>query len=342
MGTSSKPRILILNQNWLGDALFSTPAIRALRKKFPNAYIACLAPRRVAEALGRNPHLDEVLVYNERAMLVTLVEPFRIFWALKKRRFDTAFFLNRSKSKAFLALLAGIGRRIGYARLGRSWLLTQAVPPPGRMHKIDQFLYLIGQAGVPAAGRHPELIPSQEDRDRAARLLLSEGITPDEPFAVVHAGGNWDLKRWPVKNFIEWIRLYVSRNKGKVLLCGTASEEALAKQILDAFPDGRVVSMCGKTELGPFAELLKRAKIVLSNDSGPIHLAVSQKTRTVGVFGPTSPAETGPVSDGPLRVLWKDVGCSVPCYFRACDHRVCMDLLTPEEVFKTTEEVMAS
>ena len=86
---------------------------------------------------------------------------------------------------------------------------------------------------------------------------------------------------------------------------------------------------------------MKRARFILSNDSGPIHVAASQRTRILGLYGPTSPKETGPVSKGPVRLLWLDVGCTVPCYFRSCDARACMDLLTPEEVLERAEELLA-
>jgi len=99
-----------------------------------------------------------------------------------------------------------------------------------------------------------------------------------------------------------------------------------------------VVSLCGKTTLDVLARLLKGAEFLLSNDSGPIHLAASQKTKLIGLFGPTSPVLTGPVSDAPMSILWKDVGCEVPCYYRSCNYRVCMELVTPQEVFQKSME----
>ena len=335
-------RILILNQNWLGDVLFSTPAIRALRQRYPQAHITCLAPRRVAEVLSHNPNLNEVLVYNERAMLVTLFEPLRILWMMRCRRFEAVFFFHRSRSKAFLAWLAGIPVRVGFSREGRGWLLTHPVAMPrGSLHKTDLFLYLLATLGISSAGRWPEMEATREEEKALNDLLLTEGISKEQSFVVLHVGGNWDLKRWPIEYFIRWTRLFLESRDWKVVLCGSAGEERLARQVLQAFPGGKVVSLCGRTKLGELAALMKRAKMVLSNDSGPIHVAASQRARTLGLFGPTSPMETGPISEGPLRVLWKDVGCQVPCYFRACNGRACMNFLTPEEVFERTQELLA-
>lgn len=125
-----------------------------------------------------------------------------------------------------------------------------------------------------------------------------------------------------------------------VLLCGTESERPVCESIATPLKKERVVSLCGETSLDTLALLLKRSRIFLTNDSGPIHLAASQGARIVALFGPTSPAITGPVSAAPSRVLHKDVGCEVPCYFRSCSGRVCMEWLTPEEAFAQTRELL--
>ena len=132
----------------------------------------------------------------------------------------------------------------------------------------------------------------------------------------------------------------MKQRRGKVILCGSASEEKIAREIISRVSSPELVSLCGKTSLDTLALLLKTAQLLVSNDSGPIHLAASQGTRIVGLFGPTSAEQTGPVSDAPIKILQKDVGCRVPCYYRACDYRVCMDLLSPEEVFLETQKIL--
>jgi lipopolysaccharide heptosyltransferase II len=321
------PRILIVNANWLGDVLFSTPALRALRKKFPEAHLACLAPARCAEVLRGNPHLDEVILCTDRDTVLSWPEFARVAWKLRKKRFDTVLFFHRSKTKALLARLAGIPERIG-ARSASG------------LHRTDETLGMLASLGIPDDGRAPEFIPSEEARSRSAALLAEAGMAGNDPFVVVHAGGNWDLKRWPAAHFTEWMRLFLEHFPHKVILCGTAAESALCDEIRRPFDVRRVVSLCGRTTLGELAAVLGRAELLLSNDSGPIHLAASQRTPLVGLFGPTSPERTGPVSEGAVRIIQKDVGCQVPCYFRSCDHRVCMEWLSPREVFERTKELL--
>ncbi|MGH7197414.1 MAG: lipopolysaccharide heptosyltransferase II [Candidatus Omnitrophota bacterium] len=335
------PNILIVNVNWLGDVLFSTPAIRALRKKFPEATLACLAPPRCAEVLRRNPHLNDVIICPDEDSVLSWPRLAATFFELRKKRFDTAIFFHRSKTKVFMAWLAGVPERIGYRVGSRIRFLTKSVPEPGTpLHRTDYFLRLLRDLGIPEEGRTPDFVPSKEAEAQAEALLADEGVAKRENYVVVHPGGNWDLKRWPVSHFVEWTRLFRKEFPHKVLVCGTPAETGLSAGIKSHFKDNGVVSLCGKTSLDVLAVLLRGAKLLLSNDSGPIHLAASQRTPIVGVFGPTSDEETGPLSEGGVRIVKKDVGCQIPCYFRACDTRVCMDWLTPEEVFKKTKELL--
>ena len=267
------------------------------------------------------------------------------FWSavgkLKKRRFDTAIFFHRSKTKVWLAKLAGIPQRWGSSAPGREKLLTRACPAPILpLHRTDALLFLLNELGIPSDGRRYDLIPDPLGREELETVFRENGISPDEPYAVVHPGGNWELKRWPEAHFARWIELYLKEFGGKVILCGTRPEEGIAVRIRSCFESDSVVSLCGKTSIDALVFLLKDAVLLLSNDSGPIHLAASQGTKIVGVYGPTSPAGTGPVSDAPAAILWKNVGCEVPCYFRSCNHRICMDWMKPEEVFEKTKVLL--
>jgi lipopolysaccharide heptosyltransferase II len=335
-------RILIVNVNWLGDVLFSTPAIRAVRKASPKAHVACLVPARCREVLANNPYLDQVLVADDDTSFAGWPAAFALASRLRKEKFDTAIFFHRSKTKAFVARLAGIPDRLGYDVHGARRGLTRACPPPAPpFHRIDYFLGLVYALGFPEDGRGPDFFPRHEAAAELDGLFREKGLRRGEPYVIVHAGGNWDLKRWPPAHFTEWIRLFRTRFPWKVVLCGTAGEIAVAEKIRSAFTGSEVVTLCGRTSLDALALLLKGAKLLISNDSGPIHLAATQKTPILGIFGPTSAAETGPVSEGPVRIVMKDVGCEVPCYFRECDRRVCMEWITPEQAFVEAQGMLA-
>ena len=332
-----RTRILIINVNWLGDVLFSTPAIRAIRKKYPQAFIACLVPPRCSGLLKNNPYLNEVIEAEDRIPFYSFWRHIQVISMLKKRHFDTAILFHRSKTKALWALAAGIPERAGYAGLGREGFLTLSYPnPDGALHRTDYFLNLLHKLGIPEDGREPDFYPKKEAEHELVKLLETHGLKAGEPYAVVHAGGNWLLKRWPAGYFMKWAELFLERYPWKIILCGTGSEKAVADEISAHFKNGRVISFCGKTSLDALALLLKNSQMLLTNDSGPIHLAATQGARIVGLFGPTSPELTGPISRGKTLILKKDVGCEIPCYYRSCDLRVCMDWLKPEEVFEKT------
>lgn len=330
-------RILLVGVNWLGDALLSTPAVRAVRRAYPLAHLEILVPRRVRGVFERNPHLNGVIVYDDRAPILS-----PSFWKtaseLRSRFFDAAILLHGSRTKARLVRWAGISQRWGIAGEGRDPLLTRTAPPsPAGTHRAQTYLDLIAAFGIPADGRKLDFIPDPAAEASLGRLFQSAGLDFRQPFAVVHAGGNWELKRWPVSHFCVWLdRFLEAQPRTAVVLSGAASEEGIAREIAGDADPKRVTVFSGRTSLDELAWLFRGAEFVLSNDSGPIHLAASQKARIIGLYGPTSPAETGPWSEGPVHILWKDPGCEIPCYFRSCGHRVCLDSLSPEAVLKQT------
>ncbi len=336
-----KPRLLIVNVNWLGDVLFSTPAIRALRKHQPSATIACLVPSRCAPVLRNNPYLNEVIPYEDRRSMTAWPEYGRVIGELRKRHFDRAIFFHRSKTKVFLAALAGIQERIGYSALSRDRFLTRTYEAPlEKIHRIDYFLNLLENMGIPPDGRTLDFFPERGAEASLERLLQCRGVPQGASYVVVHPGGNWALKQWPADYFVEWIRLFLNRFPYRVVLCGTKREKGLSRQIESHFCEKEVISLCGETSLDVLAMLLRKARFLLSNDSGPVHLAASQETPILALFGPTSPGITGPVSKNRMILLRKDVGCEIPCYFRSCNYRVCMEWLKPQEVFEKTLELL--
>ena len=174
------PKILIVGVNWLGDVLFLTPAIRALKAHFPEACFACAVPARCAGLLQNNPYLSEVIEWDDKIFLWTPFKFFSTLRRIKKRRFNSVIFFHRSKTKAFMAWLAGIRRRAGYEA------------PFQDLHRTDHFLNLIKKMGVPPAGRTPDFFIKKGTEEELRGLLLEKGVALGEPYIVVHAGGNWE------------------------------------------------------------------------------------------------------------------------------------------------------
>ena len=333
-------RILIINVNWLGDVLFSTPFIRAIRKRFPQSYIACMVVPRCRSMLELNPNLNEIIIYDEEGRHKGILGKTKLIMFLRSKRFDAAFILHRSFTRALIVFLSGIKKRIGYRTKRRTLLLTDPVELPRiGTHKVDYFLNIAGRFGADTDTKDYEFFVSDLDRKYTENLLSKEGIGKKDKLVVINPGGNWDLKRWPKENFAKLSDSLIKKLEVKVAISGAEKDRGLGKEIASIMKEKAAV-LCGRTSLKELGALLERADLVISNDSGPMHIAVSMKTPVVSLFGPTSSEFTGPYGRGNYTVLCRSVGCKVPCYQLDCTDNRCMKAITPEEVFAEAKEML--
>jgi heptosyltransferase-2 len=340
-------RILIVNVNWVGDVLFSTPFIRAVRRARPGAHIACLIHPRCSEMLGANPRVDETIVYDEEGVHRSVAGKLRLVLELRRKRFDTAFILHRSFTKALIAYLAGIRRRAGYATKGRAGLLTDVVEDPdGPCHKVDYFLNIARASKIEPDGDSCEFFVAETDRQAVGRLLAGEGIKSGDRVVVLCPGGNWDPKRWPKESFARLGGRLAARPGTKVVISGAAKDSALAAGIARMMPGAtRPAVTAGRTTLGQLGALLERAALVVANDSGPMHMAVALKAPTIALFGPTSPGLTGPRGSGVYAVISGDarrdgLECEVPCYDVTCAANECMSGISVDAVYEKADGML--
>lgn len=329
--------ILIVNVNWVGDVLFSTPAIRAIRQYYPTAHIACMVVPRCKEVLELNPNLNELIIYDEDELHKSLLGKLKLISALKKRHFNIVFLFHRSLTRTLMVALSGIHERVGIYTPKRGFLLTKKVEPPkSEIHKVEQFLNIVRAKGIDFSNRNLEFFIRKDDEAYAEELLKSEGIKRDDILIVLNPGGNWDLKRWSARNFAELGDKLIDIHKARILITGADRDIELGQAISNDMKHKPVIA-CGKTTLRQLAALLKRVNLVISNDSGPMHIAVSQGARTIALFGPTDPKITGPYGDGKYVVIHKSLeklGCTIPCYNLNCEDNACMKAITVEDVIK--------
>ena len=327
-------RILIVNVNWLGDTLFVTPFIRAVRESYPDSYIAVLTHSRCREILEGNPRINEIIIYDERRRHRHLLGKFSIVSELKSKKFDSAFILRRSLSRTMLLFLSKIPERIGYDSKRAGFLLTKKAAPPSiskDLHRVEYFLGLARAVGMHPKSVNYEFFISKKDRDKAGETLKREGLKGREDFIVINPGGNWDLKRWPAENFARLGDEAFNRFNTRVALTGADKDMDLCKHV-SGLMKARPALLCGKTDLKTLAAVFEKARWVISNDSGPMHIAVGVKTPVVTLFGPTSPRITGPYGDGVYKILQKHVDCEIPCYNLSCKDNKCMKAITVEDV----------
>jgi lipopolysaccharide heptosyltransferase II len=327
-------RILIFNVNWLGDVLFSTAAIRNIRRNFPRSFIACVVPGRCYPVLKGNPHLDEVLIFDERDRHKSVLAQLHFVKTLKAKNFDTAFILHRSFTRALLCRLAGIPERIGYETKKRGFLLTKKIPSPDpdSLHRIDYYLNIIEQAGLKVEDRYTEIFVSDEDTDFVEDFLKKSAVHKGDFLAVINPGGNWLPKRWPKESWADLADKLISQLKVKVVITGAHNDAPLVAEIRKAMQEEPVIA-CGKFNIKQLAALAKRADVFITADTGPVHIAnACGAKKIIALFGPTAPEITGPYPLKNVVILQKDVGCKIPCYNVKCKDNRCMKAITPDEV----------
>ncbi|MCU0651555.1 MAG: lipopolysaccharide heptosyltransferase II [Candidatus Omnitrophica bacterium] len=327
-------RILIFNVNWIGDVLFSTAVLRNIRRNYPGSFIACIIPGRCYPVLKGNPHLDEVIIFDEHDRHKNVFSKFSFVQLLKRKRFDTAILLHGSLTRALICKLADIPEIIGYNTKKRGWLLSKKIPLPAKdaLHRIDFYLNIIEKAGLRVEDRYLEFFISEDDEKFTIEFLDKQGIARNETIIGINTGGNWLPKRWPKEYWMKLIQLIQNELGLKVVISGGHQDLTLARKISEQLQDKPLIT-CGLLNLKQSAALLKRLDLFISGDSGPLHIANTVGTKKIiALFGPTHSSITGPFPAKNVTILQKDVGCKVPCYEVNCEDNRCMKAITPEEV----------
>jgi heptosyltransferase-2 len=330
-------KILIRGPNWVGDAVLAIPAMKAIRARFPGAEITLLVRPWVAGLFSSAPYIDKVWTENKPASLGSWI---RITRDIRKREFDLSLLLPNSFESALMMFIGGVRQRVGYATDGRGWMLTEAVPKmTGQQHQIQYYLNLtkVLSAATDPPSIRIEATPSE--RDTARQLLAAEGIPAGTPFLVLNPGAAYgSAKRWHQDRFAGAAGNLASKLGLNVAIIGSEAERAIANQVCERMTRPTAV-LNGRTSLETLIGVLAESSLMITNDSGPMHIAAALGIPTVAIFGPTDETNTGPY--GPhTRIVKHPVECS-PCLLRECpiDHR-CMNGVSVEDVCRAARELM--
>lgn len=337
-------KILIRAANWVGDAVMSTPMVRAVRRNFPGAEIAILAKPWVAPVFEQSADVNRVLIYDAKGKHAGAGGILRLARELRRERFDLAVLVQNAFEAALIAFLAGIPHRLGYDRDGRRLLLTHAVPVNAatrRLHQIDYYLGILCGAGLPAFGREMTLDFSPAEREAATALLADAGVSGDLNLFGLNPGAAFgSAKRWLPERFAEvGRRLLHDHPDGAVLIFGGPGEKELGEAIRELI-GGRCVNFAGRTTLRRAMALIERCRLFITNDSGLMHVAAALDVPQVAVFGSTDHATTSP-SSSVARMVRVPLPCS-PCMKPHCplgDH-ACMERVTTERVLAVVDRLL--
>lgn len=321
-------RIVIRSANWIGDAVMTLPAMMAVRETFPKAHIAVVANPLVAQLLENHPGCDEIIVYNKRGEHAGVRGLLRFAAELRRRRFDCAILFQYAIEAAIMAFLARIPRRIGFTTDNRRLFLTHPVPfgeAEKTLHQTDAFLRIVNHHGMTAHEKVQALALSESERDWVKAQL------PEGPVVTINPGAAYgSAKRWYPERFAA-VGDYLAQHHGmNIVLIGGPGEVEIGADIAAAM-QAPVHNFVGKTSIRQMMSLIDAASLMVTNDSGPMHVAAGFNVPIVAIFGSTDHTTTSPYADR-YRIVRHDVECS-PCLLRECpiDHR-CMDRVTVDDV----------
>lgn len=360
MSDLPRKRVLIVNPFGIGDVLFTTPLVRSLKENLRGCFVGYVCNARAVGVLTNNPFVDRVFIFEKdyfrslakKSRLRCLKEFIGFLSSIKKERFDLCLDLSLSGQVGFFVWLLGIKERVGFNYKRRGWLLTRGLAFAGYegKHVIEFYLDLLRELKVSVSDNRPEIFFSDEEIKWRGEFLKQEGIGAGEMVVAVipGAGASWGkdavIKRWPAENFAKLADKCIEKFSPKIIIMGDFKDEDACRAVQEKM-SGAASQLCGRTTLRQFAAILSGCNLVITNDGGPLHMAVAAGAKTVSLFGPVDEKVYGPYPDDPKRhrVIKKQLDCR-PCYrrfkLRECQRRICLEEINPQEVIAAIEELL--
>jgi len=320
--------------NWIGDLVMATPVLTDLRKHFPEAEITAMCQAPLGELLKQDRDIDELFQFKKGNIFVRHEENRNIVQKLRTGKYDLGILTTNSFSSAYLFWQGNVARRIGFKKDGRTLLLTDPLPFPEnkeRQHLVITYKQLLAPLGIPVSNSKTRLYLTEKEIEQAKELLSKLHVKKGAKVVGVNPGAAYgSAKCWPKERFREVIERLLSQTDAYIVCFGSGDTIRLVDEICASLPS-RVINLAGKTTIREMMSLIHECSIVLTNDSGPMHVASAFNIPTVALFGSTNADVTGPYNGG--LVIRKEVSCA-PCYLRKCpiDFR-CMKQITADEVF---------
>lgn len=320
-------RILIVKPSSLGDIIHSLPVLRALRKTCPDAYIGWVVKEVWREVLEDNPLIDHLIILNKGASgIISAVRETRIL------RFDTVIDLQGLFRSGIITYLSGARTRTGFSNareFARLFYNNKVTVPAVKMHAVDRY-FLTVHNNTPASIHFP-LYTNIEDAEWVKLFLQENNLFDKYPLIAINPSARWIKKRWPAASFSALINKLIKELNAGIIIVGSKDDVPIAEEISSMVHE-RIAIAAGQTSIKTLAALLGKINLLITNDSGPMHIAAAMGTPVVALFGPTDPELTGPYGRGHV-VLRKNLECS-PCMRKPCSQgkTVCMDTISVEDV----------
>ncbi len=342
-------KILIIRLSGLGDVVCSLPLLSALRRKFPEDHIAWLVSSKAKDVVSGHPYLDEVIVFEKNRGLSAVVPLVR---KLRRAGFEMVIDPQSQTRSGIISLLSGAPVRIGFtpgvSKEPNSIFMNEKVlPGPGETHNVDRDLSFARHLGIDAGKKEFNIYIGEEDREYIDNFLKQSGIKDDEVLVGLSIAGSLPNRKWSNRNWAALVDELSSLEKKRAIILWGPGEEEKVKEIIESA--GGAPLIAPGTNLKQLAALLSCCKLVIANDSGPMHLAVAMGTPVIGLHGPSNIERTGPYGDMNIAIR-KDL-TALKCFshgrkdtrckkFRSCEKTDCMELITVKDVMGAVKKMM--
>jgi heptosyltransferase-2 len=338
--------ILVVQTSFLGDVVLTTPLLAELRRRFPDARLSVLCTPGGGDILAGNPDVDEIILLEKRRDGGRRSGLWQKAGELRARRFTLAISPHKSFRTALLLFFAGIPRRIGFRQSAGWFLYHRRVDRDAGRHDVERNLSLLGGLGEspPERGCAPRVEATSAAREKVAALFRSLGVSGDGPIFGVNPGSVWPTKRWTEDGYAQLIGDLKRKYGGSVVLFGGPGDRATVERIL-SLSNHAAVSLVGSVGLGELAAAVERCDVFITNDSGPMHVAVARRVPVVAIFCATTPALGFYPYASKAVVVEKNLPCR-PCAAhggRRCPLGTedCMRLIKAEDVLLGVERLLA-
>lgn len=338
-------KILITRTDRIGDLVLSTPVFSAVRRRYPHARIEALTFIENRQVLEGNPYLDEVLLYDKKFSEKGLAGSLKFAARLSKKKYDAVVHLHATNRMHWLTFLARIPLRIGWNRR-LAWALTHPhfyAKNQGRKHEAYYNFDLLKDIDVPLPQPLETYFPLPLRPFRSLQELIRQEGVPQRPLSIVlNPSASCPSKRWPARNFTRLAAKLSEKYDAVIYLIGGAGDQGISREVAEQCR-ARVYDLTGRLNLSMLGWLLKGASLLISNDTGPVHIASAVGTPVLSLFGRSDPG-LSPDRWRPLgqedRFIWKDVGCR-PCLAHRCQiNFLCLDVIPVDEVLREVEKML--
>ncbi|MCK9613948.1 MAG: glycosyltransferase family 9 protein [Candidatus Omnitrophica bacterium] len=343
-------KILVIEEEPLGDVIISIPIFAALKYKFPSARMSVLVSSIGSEILKNNPYIDEIIVescpwvYSKQINFSQAINCFRylkhyqeISKLLKSKNFDLGIDLRGDiRNIIFFLFLPKVKYTLSYDRTGGAYLLSKPVFFDASLHIIQRKINLLKQIGIEKIDKKIQIYYCREDIKKAEEVFESYGLRKNDFFAIIHPGASQNKRLWSLNRYAKVADFIKNKYAWYIILTGSKEEAPLTEKIVKLMQNNKVINLCGRLNISELSILLGKASLLVCPDTSIMHLACISSVPTVAIFGPADPDITGPCQKN-VYIVKKDYFCKRPCSLSHCKHTkngisACMDIISIEEV----------